>query len=841
MKPYIYLLITLILTSCLMNNEDDVQYIYDLKIQSENEDVSIDSVEVTVRANGDTILQKMYHKEDISKNVVSIVFNAKQSDEIKLSYTAFSKGIKIYEESEEFELNDAKKELESVSVIKLDSSLVQKINNQDKFPEFITKAEDFPDTLSLGEIFKFWIEFNDYELDGIGLQTDVNDLIIKKDSIFFQPTEELLGEQSYVIFLTDSQKKNWDTLIWNFQILDTNHTPIFISKPDDFPTTLVSNIEFKASLFYEDVDGDSVNWSVLQAPQSASLDKGVFSWTPQDSDIGSISIVIEIYDNNDAKDTISLEFMVETLGDAPLITNNPANFSGIEGDSVTFKVIALGEDLQYVWVLNDVIIDSATSDQLVLYNLGTKDSGSELFCIVSNDFGSDTSKAASIEVGILPPNIISEPENVEALKGESASFEVQVEGDNLSFLWQKNGVDLNGETSDVLNLENISSNDSGSVFRCIVSNGSGNDTSSSALLEVFVAPKVLISPGSLSLMPGTSQTLEISAEGSNLSYQWQLNGLNIASANSNQLQIGPVDITNDGDIYRCIISNNYGADTSLAALLNITTQVQINQEPQSVNLISGANHIFTVVASGSGLNYQWYLNNSPVSGGNSNQLQIGPVDETDNNNEYFCIVSDGISSDTSNIAIVTIISYNQIMDARDGQSYNTIAIGTQEWMAENLNYEDPSQQSWCYSNNSNNCDVYGRLYTWDISISSQNANGNDICPEGWHLPSRSEWDDLTNYISSQGYAGREGDALKSISGWNNNQNGSNVFSFNALPAGFNTNTNEFSGLNVETGFWTSEAQNGVRAFLYTLNSSGPQFVQSSSRKSDGYSVRCLKN
>jgi uncharacterized protein (TIGR02145 family) len=92
-------------------------------------------------------------------------------------------------------------------------------------------------------------------------------------------------------------------------------------------------------------------------------------------------------------------------------------------------------------------------------------------------------------------------------------------------------------------------------------------------------------------------------------------------------------------------------------------------------------------------------------------------------------------------------------------------------MAQNLNVKTNDGDG-CYGNKESNCTKYGRLYSW-------NAVGK-VCPAGWHLPSKEEWDGLVNAVGGVKMAAKK---LKAKSGWNNNNNGTDDYGFSALPGG----------------------------------------------------------
>ncbi len=192
-----------------------------------------------------------------------------------------------------------------------------------------------------------------------------------------------------------------------------------------------------------------------------------------------------------------------------------------------------------------------------------------------------------------------------------------------------------------------------------------------------------------------------------------------------------------------------------------------------------------------------------------------------------------------------------LMDTRDGQTYRTVTIGTQIWMAENLNYE--TVDSYCYNDSAEYCAKYGRLYTWAAamdsvrtgcgygSICSPTMPVQGICPMGWHLPNYDEWKTLIGAVGGSNIAGKK---LKSSSGWNDNDgasgNGTDAFGFAALPAG----EKEYYGNYFSEGdiayFWSSSIYGSDGAYSMRLFVSGNVYVVSTDKR-PWYSVRCLKD
>ena len=183
------------------------------------------------------------------------------------------------------------------------------------------------------------------------------------------------------------------------------------------------------------------------------------------------------------------------------------------------------------------------------------------------------------------------------------------------------------------------------------------------------------------------------------------------------------------------------------------------------------------------------------------------------------------------------------VDNRDGTTYRKVTIGTQTWMAENLNYDVLETASdVCYDNNTDNCAKYGRLYNWSTAMaggssSSTNPSGVlGVCPAGWHLPSDAEWTVLTDYV---GGAWTAGPKLKSTSGWISAGNETDQYGFSALPGGYGYSNGSFGNAGTSGYWWSVSERTANYAWIRSMNYSNELVYRDSYYTTNLYSVRCV--
>ena len=189
-------------------------------------------------------------------------------------------------------------------------------------------------------------------------------------------------------------------------------------------------------------------------------------------------------------------------------------------------------------------------------------------------------------------------------------------------------------------------------------------------------------------------------------------------------------------------------------------------------------------------------------------------------------------------------------DERDGQTYKTVKMPDGKvWMAQNLNYKPESGNSWCYGNDESMGEKYGRLYDWDTA--------KIVCPKGWRLPSREDWDYLGQAVGGErtpGEYGRihwygAGKKLKSKSGWNRddyknvsgNNNGTDNYGFSALPGGTRYSSGTFYDAGLYGIWWmaTEAEDNTDIAYIQGIYCNSDSVYEDFYDKSYGFSVRCV--
>lgn len=219
------------------------------------------------------------------------------------------------------------------------------------------------------------------------------------------------------------------------------------------------------------------------------------------------------------------------------------------------------------------------------------------------------------------------------------------------------------------------------------------------------------------------------------------------------------------------------------------------------------------------------------------------------------------------IAIMNTIllqaGYNGTVKDLDGNVYKTLRIGNQVWMTENLRtsryntgteiiFPGANNTLWAnntegafawYNNDEHNAALYGGLYNWYA------VNNEDICPEGWKVPTDADWQILETYLGMTDAANTEergtdeGLQLKATNLWavdGFEEPGTNSSGFTALPGGSRAGASgNYSNLSFYGFFWTA-TENGTNAWMRSLDYSSGTVYRNFYSKNEGYSIRCIQ-
>jgi len=190
---------------------------------------------------------------------------------------------------------------------------------------------------------------------------------------------------------------------------------------------------------------------------------------------------------------------------------------------------------------------------------------------------------------------------------------------------------------------------------------------------------------------------------------------------------------------------------------------------------------------------------------------------------------------------------------QEGNSFITVMIGDQLWMAENLNvlsfangdsipkarseeeWEDAGDEArpaWCYyAYDDGNGQKYARLYNWYAV-----TDPRGLAPKGWHIPSDEEWNKLSDQLGNDA-----GTKIRSKDGWKTNDNTNNKTGFSALPGGYCNESGVFRGLGEVSCLWSATESSDKFAYYRFLKQDSDELFKLDYGKGDGFSCRCIKD
>ena len=410
-----------------------------------------------------------------------------------------------------------------------------------------------------------------------------------------------------------------------------------------------------------------------------------------------------------------------TVVEKPAVTTQPAKKTVVEGKTATFTVAASGGGLSYQWYYRkpgETTWNKVTTNGTgATYSLKTeaRHNGYTYHCVVKNAAGSVTSSNAKLTV---TPGITTQPGNQTVAAGKTATFKVVATGTGLTYQWyyQKSGestwnkVSVNG-TSATYSLT-TEARHSGNKYRCLVTNsGGGSVYSSTATLTVAEKPAITTQPGAKTVVEGKTATFKVAASGGGLSYQWyyrkpgETTWNKVTTNGTGATYSLKTEARHNGYTYHCVVKNAAGSVTSSNAKLTVTPG--ITTQPGNQTVAEGKTATFKVVATGTGLSYQWYYQKSgestwnKVSTNGTSATYSLATEARHSGNKYRCLVTNsGGGSVYSNTVTLTVTAKpaittqpsNKTVTAGAKATFKVVASGTglsYQWY-----YQKPGESTW---------------------------------------------------------------------------------------------------------------------------------------------------
>jgi uncharacterized protein (TIGR02145 family) len=468
---------------------------------------------------------------------------------------------------------------------------------------------------------------------------------------------------------------------------------------------------------------------------------------------------------------------------------------------------------------------------------------SETLCTANNPA---TSNVVTLIVNpVIAVSISISPSANPVCSGSSVTFTAtpQNEGNAPTYQWQVNGINTGTNNPEFTytpaNNDQVICILNSSETLCIANNpATSNQVTMTVSANLPVS--VTISPDANPVCAGSPATFTATpVNGGTLpSFQWKVNGINVGS-DSTAYTYTP----SNNDLVSCLLTSNFTCTNGNPSISN-TINMSVNGNP----VVTFTPCFDTVTTPNAkpfklkgGIPLGGTYSGTGVSGGIFNPAIAGAgthVITYTYTNVALCSANAFVTIETRNASPVTC--GNLITDIRDNKVYPTVQIGTQCWLAANLNYgsqipgsvyqrDNCIVEKYCYNDIPARCTSGSVFYQWDelmqydLSVSDQG-----LCPPGWHVPTENDWNTLFANWTNNGFAGSP---LK-YSGYSG---------FNALLAGSRLFNTSWSYNGSATFFWSSTAYTSTKAWAHTMNDYDPSVALYPATRANAFSVRCLKD
>jgi uncharacterized protein (TIGR02145 family) len=551
------------------------------------------------------------------------------------------------------------------------------------------------------------------------------------------------------------------------------------------------------------------------------------------------------------------------------ISNNPATSNGITmvvnpnhpvsvsvaasqnpvcaGNSVTFTATPTNGGVSpiYQWKVNSIGVGTNSPNYSYIPNNGdivTCVLTSNAICPTGNPA---TSNTVTMTVNPnLPVSISITASSNPFCQGSAVTFTgAPVNGGvTPSFQWQVNGINVG------VNGPNYSySPTNGDVVTCDLNSSIacpiGNPATSNTITMIVnsnLPAGVTIAASTNPFCPGSPVTFTATPVngGASPSYQWKVNGVN-AGINSHTFTYNPAD----GDSVRCVMTSNLscvtGNPASSAEIIMSGTLAPIVTFTACFDTITTANAKpiklkggipLGGIYSGPGVNSLTGIFTPSVAGTGTKTITYSYT------NVVLCTASKNIHIIVQAAPVFTC--GNNLTDIRDNKVYPTVQIGSQCWLASNLNFgtilassqdqrDNCVSEKYCYNDNPINCSNQGGLYQWDeLMLYNDTPGDQGFCPPAWHIPTENDWNTLFAIYINNGFAGSP---LK-YSGFSG---------FNALLSGMRHINKSWDFQGFATFFWSSTSYGGYKAWTHGMNDPDPSVSVYPASRVNAFSVRCV--